>query len=76
MLYSKKLTSYTKESNRAKVNLDSSFIFLHHERRRAGLFSINVRVEKILLVHRQGGLNLSISLIICLNENKKLLRNF
>ena len=35
---------------------------------------INVRVEKILPVHRQEGLNLCVSLI-CSNENKKLLRN-
>ena len=68
MLYSKKLTCNSKESNRVKVNLDtpllsSSFIFMHHERNRAGLFSINVRVENILTVHRQGFLNLNMKTI-------------
>ena len=36
---------------------------MHRERRRAGLFSINVRVGKILTVHREGGLNLSLKTI-------------
>ena len=89
MLYSKKLTCNSTESIRVKVNLDtplsSSFIFMHHEQRRAGLFSIKVGWEKILPVHRQRGLNLSLKTIgtgvvyhlyICSNENKKLLRNF
>ena len=60
MLYSKKLICNSKESNRVKVNLDTLNYLVplfHHEGRRAGLFSINVRVEKILPVHRQGGLN-------------------
>ena len=57
MLYSKKLTCNSKESDRVKINLDTpqlsnSFILMKHERTKVGLFSINVRVEKI--VHRQG----------------------
>ena len=35
---------------------------MYHEWR-TGLFSINVMVEKILPVHRQGGLNLSLKTI-------------